>query len=275
MNEESKGMKARKSLALMLMLAAAQASAQIHEGDIAVGVNDGVITVGTATDGMGTITERQCVFGVALEAQARTTDPGFDTDTGTFVSGTDLAYYIGSALRKWDGTDFNTIPPEKVRISFGPAPGISTPETDPAQPLEGIFVGVSAGGEWHTHYAYRLELDGVPATGASSNGVYLLRLELRASTSSYLPSDPFWLVIVENASMQELDEAYAFAEAAFGCPIVVCLADVNGDGSVTPADFSAWVAAFNTMSPACDQNGDGACTPADFSAWVSNFNAGC
>ena len=33
MNEESKGMKARKSLALMLMLAAAQASAQIHEGD--------------------------------------------------------------------------------------------------------------------------------------------------------------------------------------------------------------------------------------------------
>jgi|GEM_PF-2508966 len=54
-----------------------------------------------------------------------------------------------------------------------------------------------------------------------------------------------------------------------------CLADVNGDGSVTPADFSAWVAAFNTQSAGCDQNGDGACSPADFSAWVSNFNAGC
>ncbi len=54
-----------------------------------------------------------------------------------------------------------------------------------------------------------------------------------------------------------------------------CLADVNGDGSVTPADFSAWVAAFNAQSAGCDQNGDGACSPADFSAWVSNFNAGC
>ena len=54
-----------------------------------------------------------------------------------------------------------------------------------------------------------------------------------------------------------------------------CLADVNHDGAVTPADFSAWVAAFNAMAPECDQNGDDACTPADFSAWVANFNAGC
>lgn len=54
-----------------------------------------------------------------------------------------------------------------------------------------------------------------------------------------------------------------------------CLADVNGDGFATAADFSAWIAAFNTQAPGCDQNGDGACTPADFSAWISNFNAGC
>ena len=54
-----------------------------------------------------------------------------------------------------------------------------------------------------------------------------------------------------------------------------CIADTNGDGVLSPADFSAWVAAFNAMSPACDQNGDGTCTPADFSAWVANYNAGC
>ena len=54
-----------------------------------------------------------------------------------------------------------------------------------------------------------------------------------------------------------------------------CIADTNGDGMLSPADFSAWVAAFNTMSAACDQNGDGSCTPADFSAWVANYNAGC
>ena len=54
-----------------------------------------------------------------------------------------------------------------------------------------------------------------------------------------------------------------------------CPADTNGDGIVSPADFNAWILAFNSMSPACDQNGDGLCTPADFNAWILNFNAGC
>ena len=54
-----------------------------------------------------------------------------------------------------------------------------------------------------------------------------------------------------------------------------CPADTNGDGIVTPADFNAWVLAFNAQAPECDQNGDGLCTPADFNAWVLNFNAGC
>ena len=54
-----------------------------------------------------------------------------------------------------------------------------------------------------------------------------------------------------------------------------CLADVNGDGAATPADFNAWILAFNGQAPGCDQNGDGQCTPADFNAWIVNYNAGC
>ncbi len=56
---------------------------------------------------------------------------------------------------------------------------------------------------------------------------------------------------------------------------VTCLPDVNRDGQVTPADFSAWITAFNDTSPLADQNRDGAVTPADFSAWIMNFNMGC
>ena len=52
-------------------------------------------------------------------------------------------------------------------------------------------------------------------------------------------------------------------------------ADTNGDGDVTPADFNAWIAAFNANAPECDQNDDGLCTPADFNAWIVNFNLGC
>jgi len=62
---------------------------------------------------------------------------------------------------------------------------------------------------------------------------------------------------------------------SFQASDVPCTADTNGDGAVTPADFSAWVAAFNAQASACDQNGDGQCSPADFSAWVANYNAGC
>ena len=54
-----------------------------------------------------------------------------------------------------------------------------------------------------------------------------------------------------------------------------CAADVNGDGFATPADFNAWILAFNTQAPGCDQNNDGLCTPGDFNAWILNFNTGC
>ncbi|RNC82844.1 MAG: hypothetical protein ED559_14060 [Phycisphaera sp.] len=54
-----------------------------------------------------------------------------------------------------------------------------------------------------------------------------------------------------------------------------CPADTNNDGQLTPADFTAWINAFNNNLPECDQNGDGACTPTDFTAWIANYNSGC
>ncbi|MEO1583588.1 MAG: choice-of-anchor tandem repeat NxxGxxAF-containing protein [Planctomycetota bacterium] len=60
-----------------------------------------------------------------------------------------------------------------------------------------------------------------------------------------------------------------------GVAIDPCAADANGDGLVTPADFTAWVLAFNTETPGCDQNGDGLCQPSDFSAFIANYNNGC
>ena len=51
------------------------------------------------------------------------------------------------------------------------------------------------------------------------------------------------------------------------------LADVNGDGAVTPADFTAWIAAYNSGDIKADQNCDGVLTPADFTAWIANYNA--
>ena len=54
-----------------------------------------------------------------------------------------------------------------------------------------------------------------------------------------------------------------------------CPADTNHDGILSPADFTAWIAAFNALAPECDQNDDGLCSPGDFTSWIANFNAGC
>ena len=61
----------------------------------------------------------------------------------------------------------------------------------------------------------------------------------------------------------------------YPCETDTCIADTNHDGALTPADFTAWIAAFNSQAPECDQNGDGSCSPADFTAWIANYNAGC
>ncbi len=92
-----------------------------------------------------------------------------------------------------------------------------------------------------------------------------------------------WVLLTDDypagANFQPIAWAY---ETEPGVPAVIvdpftsdCPADTNNDGVLTPADFSAWVAAFNASAPECDQNDDGSCTPADFSAWVANYNAGC
>ena len=51
-------------------------------------------------------------------------------------------------------------------------------------------------------------------------------------------------------------------------------ADQNGDGTVTPGDFNAWILNFNSGDPAADANNDGSVNPGDFNAWILAFNEG-
>ena len=78
-----------------------------------------------------------------------------------------------------------------------------------------------------------------------------------------------------NLGVTWFDSTFPGADFRLLGPAPDCPADTNNDGLVTPADFNAWIAAFNQQGPECDQNGDGLCTPADFNAWVINFNNGC
>ena len=62
----------------------------------------------------------------------------------------------------------------------------------------------------------------------------------------------------------------------------VCPADINNDGTASPADFTKWLAVFADPPSArideidrADVNNDGSIDPADFTAWLAAFQAGC
>lgn len=122
---------------------------------------------------------------------------------------------------------------------------------------------------------FSLQVDDIPIQGAEIlavpvTGGWQTWVELERTIT--LPAG------VQRLRFQNLSTAsqqFNFDRLTFVSNAPPCPADVNGDGLLTPADFSAWIAAFNAGSPAADQNGDGLVTPADFSAWVASYNAGC
>ncbi len=65
------------------------------------------------------------------------------------------------------------------------------------------------------------------------------------------------------------------SEACDVTPAPDCPADINGDGMLSGADFTAWIIAYNNNDPVADVNRDGRITPADFNAWIIAYYAGC
>ncbi|MCA9272590.1 MAG: family 16 glycosylhydrolase [Phycisphaerales bacterium] len=120
--------------------------------------------------------------------------------------------------------------------------------------------------------AFRIERDGTDLTGA-------VNIPATGGWQTYVDV-PFTITLQAGVQTLRLQNA-TFNGDRFNIDRITfesavdCVADTNGDGVLSPADFSAWVAAFNAQASECDQNGDGSCTPADFSAWVANYNAGC
>ncbi|MCA9274249.1 MAG: hypothetical protein KDA31_14535 [Phycisphaerales bacterium] len=154
--------------------------------------------------------------------------------------------------------------------SLGPDPSIRTgriaftgellwPGFDPQSPLVGSWVSDQRG------ELRAVAPPGTPITVGPGNTKTVERSQI-LPTGSVNSSDMVaaWVQFTDGTS------AVVVESIDFGC-----VADVNGDGMTSPADFSAWVAAFNTGSVQCDQNFNGLCSSSDFSAWVSNYTLGC
>lgn len=163
-----------------------------HAGDVFPDVQDGRV-----------VTQAR-VFGSELGELAPnfTDEPGFDALPGTFPVPSSVGFNILDSLRKWNGSDFSTIPSEQLEIDFGPLSSIFTPPTPSVVP--GFSLPVGGAGEWHRHLDFTL---GSPA----SSGVYLLQMELFSSDVGLEPSLPFYLVFNQNDTEVNHDAAIEYA----------------------------------------------------------------
>ena len=123
--------------------------------------------------------------------------------------------------------------------------------------------------------------------GNRSGAAYLFDTSTGQQIAKLLPSDGatydcFGIsvaisgtAVLVGASRGDDDNGFSSGSVYLFSLAMPCVADVNGDGDLTPTDFTAWINAFNENQIRCDQNGDGSCTPTDFTAWIANYSAGC
>ncbi len=168
------------------------------------------------------------------------------------------------------------LPPEPVTVSFPNGIPTEFSDTDATE----ILVNIDPG-------TYTLDVSNLTMIYSVGLPFPLTSVALTpAGGDNYTASIPagacddevvfnFIVGVLDGDDVYSPADPLQFYSGSVVCESDDCLADANGDGVLSPADFSAWVAAFNAMAPECDQNADGVCSPADFSAWVANYNAGC
>ncbi len=119
------------------------------------------------------------------------------------------------------------------------------------------------------YYGFAQITYGIPALGIPPGDPSLPRIDLPSPDFTFVDEIHYTPAVYEVFA----DELYVrFYEPRVTDP---CVADVNGDGILSPADFTAWIDAYNGGGAGCDQNANGSCTPADFTAWITNYNNGC
>jgi hypothetical protein len=239
------------------------AMAQLHAGDIAVGVQNGALATGRVTQ----LGQPELGFRVFLanfgEAPNFTNDPGMDSIPGTFPSGTGVGFNIRRALRVWSGSDFAAIPPETLRIALGRFGPVFTPTTDVLTP--GFTMTANALGEFHHH-------PGVTLQAPAADGIYLYETELFTTMAGVANSPPFWIVYRQggDASAQLAAADWVVRFRANPCP-----ADLNLDGETTFDDVQLFIGLYNAGNSGVDGNVDGELTFDDIQIFIARYNAGC
>lgn len=196
-------------------------------------------------------------------------DPGFDSEPGALVPGLRIGFDILSAVRAWDGQDFDAIAAERITVRKAGV-NIESPSTDEIVP--GFVFGVAdndANAVFHHHVQFFVDF-GNPNP---IDGVWLLELGLWTEDSVVIDADPIWIVFGQGSGADQLDDAVRWVEDNLvGSP---CRVDLNGDDTLDFFDVSLFLQRFNAGDPSADFNDDGRFDFFDISAFLAEFSAGC
>lgn len=213
----------RTTASLMLAAALVTPAAFAHVGDIGVMLINGRVNTGIVQEdipGQEYVVPGQRVFiseFFDIAGEQYSDEPGlFSGDLGAFGAGitlpanASLEFDIRRAVRRWDAVNqnFDAIPGERIRLEFSAgAQSVSSPTTDALTAGFGIDTGATGG--FDEHYDFYLD----PAIGQTSttDGLYLLELQLTLEGASGTTSEPFW-IIFGNGSTVTLDDLEAAEE---------------------------------------------------------------
>lgn len=195
-----------------------------HQGDFELKVEFGSIIV-----------EPRVLPSELLKDEFFSTDePGFDSEPGTFPSGTTVGFNILDALKRWTGDGFDPlIAPAQEMMIVSYLQQIC--ETS-AGFVSGFDISVAGNGSWHRHLIFTLN---GPGTNNPDRGIYLLELELYSTSLAVSSSYPIYIVFnVDDEPSHERALEWVHENLARPVCMQKLPADLNDDCRVDFHDFA-------------------------------------
>ena len=208
-------------LTLGLSLAGARTGlAQVHAGDVELGVSGGQITVSE------TLFESDFLpFGPSL---LFTDEPGFDSEINTFNSGDMVGFDVTRQLFFWDGTQLTSAAGNPgLMIDFFGQPTVTVDENTTFDPgFNFPTVATGDDGVIHRHLDFSLP---------SSAPVGAYGLVLQMDSPQYTTSEEFLIVFNNDLGNAQFEAGVdAIEQAAFAVP--------------EPSTYAMWTAGFTLLA---------------------------
>ena len=169
-----------------------------HEGDIGVGVENGHIITGEIHEGeVEEMRTFESEFGES-GVPGYTDEPGWEALPGTFSPDVNVGWNALAGVSLWNGAGFDGSIDESITIDFGPYSFVVG-----SSAVDGFDLPVESDGAIHRHIGFTLN----HPSASPQTGIYLVELELYATTGGPEHSEPFWIVFNNGASEEDHEAA--------------------------------------------------------------------